>query len=504
MSVGFDATERVNKWLLDAFQRGASDLHIEHVGRSLRVRARVDGALERLDLLIDVNVSAVFARLKVMAELDLNEKRLPQDGRFHAHDFIKENKVKALDVRINVMAGIAGEKAVLRLIDHKKMRFKLEELGFSKQALARYKACLQKPHGLILHVGPTGSGKSTSLYVATESVHGPGLNMVTVEDPVEFTREGVLQTQVQPDIGLTFPVILRALLRQDPDIIMVGEIRDAETAEIALQAACTGHLVFSSMHTNDALGTLGRVRDMGMPAYKLADALQCVVGQRFVRKLCTCKQLLRLPGIEKDPARKLYRKHGCAFCKQTGFAGRSLVMEVLTVDDRLRAAIANEVRSKGLRKIARAAGWRSLFQEGWLKALAGITSPAEVLRVTEGIEIGDGSGAEIAKTVQRLLRSARGKETAAVPKAVRKEVARKPAAPPAPASSTRRPPAQDPKAGRSAAGVPRIAAHKPRPAPAKQRRPPGVKPGPRAPGKPVLRPGRPRPSGNTGRPPAKG
>ncbi len=429
-SPGFDAGERVNKWLLEAFQRNASDIHVEHAGRSLRVRGRIDGTLERLDLLADANVSAVFARLKVMAQLDVNERRLPQDGRFHAYDFIKDVKVKGLDVRLNVTAGIAGEKAVMRLIDHRKMGFKLDELGFSKQGLARYRVCLQRPHGLILHVGPTGSGKSTSLYVATEAINGPGLNMVTVEDPVEFIREGILQAQVNPDIGLTFPVILRALLRQDPDIIMLGEIRDQETAEIALQAASTGHRVLSTLHTNDALGTIGRFKDMGLPGYKVAEALQCVVSQRFVRKLCECRKPLKLPGIDKETI-QLFRSAGCVFCKNTGFQGRSAVMEVLAVDERVRAAIANEARSKILRRLARLTGWKTLFQEAWLKAVAGITSPAEVLRVTQGIQIGDQSTTEIVRLVQRLLRAARG---SVAPKQAKPKQARPAPAKPAPAT----------------------------------------------------------------------
>ncbi len=383
-----EADDKVNEWVLKAYSKGASDVHIEPLSDTLRVRCRVDGELSRVDEISDVNAPAIIARLKIMANLDVNERRVPQDGRIHFRDFCRE--AKGLDLRVNITPCLFGEKAVLRLIDNNKSRFKLEDLGYSKNALERYRECLHRPHGLTLHVGPTGSGKTTSLYAAMAEINSPKRNLVTVEDPIEYTREGICQTQVNRDVGLTFPVVLRALLRQDPDVIMIGEIRDLETADIACEAAMTGHRVLSTLHTNDALGTIARLKDMGVPSFQIATALQVVVSQRFVRRLCNnCKQQDRVQGLEEKLRAKFFRAGGCRECENTGYRGRAAVMEVMSVDERVRQAIGKDERAKVLRRAARNAGMKTIYEDALLKAARGVTSLAEALRVTKGVQVSD-------------------------------------------------------------------------------------------------------------------
>ncbi len=385
-----DAEERINDWVLRAHSRGASDLHVEPLSASLRVRARVDGDLSRVDEIGEVNTAAVLARLKIMARLDVNERRVPQDGRIHFRDFCNSPEAKGLDLRINISPCLFGEKAVLRLIDNRKLKFRLEDLGYAPDALERYRECIHRPHGLTLHVGPTGSGKTTSLYAALAEIDSPRRNLVTVEDPIEYTREGYCQTQVNPDVGLSFPVVLRALLRQDPDVIMIGEIRDLETADIACEAAMTGHRVFSTLHTNDALGTVARLKDMGVPDFQISTALQCVVSQRFVRKLCpNCRQLERVDDLEKKLRAQFYRAGGCRSCDMDGYTGRLAVMEVMSVDARVRQAIGKGERAKVLRRAARDAGMKTIYEDALMKAAKGLTSLAEVLRVTKGVQVSD-------------------------------------------------------------------------------------------------------------------
>jgi type IV pilus assembly protein PilB len=381
----FDAIKKVDDWIFKAYKAGASDVHIEPQAKKLRIRARIDGQLQHLDSVSEEHSSAIATRLKVMAKLNVNERRLPQDGRFNFEHY----QVKNLDLRINTNPVIYGEKIVLRLIDQSKLRFTLEDLGFSPKNLKRYKSCLYKPHGLILHVGPTGSGKTTTLYTAIQEVNNPDKNIHTVEDPVEYTLEGISQSQVNHKIGFIFPVVLRALLRQDPDIIMIGEIRDMETAEIAVEAAMTGHLILSTLHTNDAVSTISRLQEMGVASCFLAYALLCIVSQRFVRKLCSCRKAALpdtkfLQTLPLDPQLRYYSPMGCQHCDRSGYKGRMAIMELLTVNKEMQNAINDEIPRDQLREIACRAGMSTILADGMEKAGGGHTSLEEVLRITGG------------------------------------------------------------------------------------------------------------------------
>ena len=375
----------LNQWIQTAHERGASDIHFEpEKGDKLRVRLRVDGLLSHLET--SGSGRQVLARIKVMAGLDVNERGLPQDGRIAFGD---HGGASYLDMRLSTTPCLGGEKAVLRLIDNRKIGMTLEDLGFSPRMLAAYKPLITSPHGLLLHVGPTGSGKTTSLYAILKTLHRTEVNIQTVEDPVEYDVAGITQTQVDADQGLDFPRILRALLRQDPNIIMVGEIRDAETAEIATEAAMTGHLVLSTLHTNDAVGTVVRLLDMGIAPYCIAYALKAVVSQRFLRKLCTkCRRSVE----PSEQVRQLTRSdrptweaEGCAACFRSGYKGRVPVFEFLPMSPALRHAVYTGASPDQLQAVAAKHGLTSLWQDGLEKVLAGVTSMEEVLRVVKGV-----------------------------------------------------------------------------------------------------------------------
>jgi type IV pilus assembly protein PilB len=375
----------VNALLVEAVRRHASDVHIEPYERTLRVRFRVDGVLCEMMHPPLAFHSAIATRLKVLAQLDIAERRLPQDGRLR---FRSPNGGET-DVRISVLPTAFGEKLVLRVLDRSHLQRDLESLGFEASALHELRSAIARPCGLVLVTGPTGSGKTTTLYAALAELNTPGINICTVEDPIEFPLFGVNQVQARDDIGLTFATALRAFLRQDPDVVMVGEIRDLETADIAVKAALTGHLVLSTLHTGDAPSAMTRLIDMGVAPFLVAASLTLVVAQRLVRLVCTaCTREHALPiaavraaGWDGAPF-ATRQAAGCAACGGTGFRGRAAVYELLPLGEDLRETLATGASVLELRRLARGAGMRTLRQAGLALAASGTTSVEEIVRVT--------------------------------------------------------------------------------------------------------------------------
>ncbi|MCU7373590.1 type II secretion system ATPase GspE [Paucibacter sp. O1-1] len=359
----------LNALLTQAAKDGASDIHIEPYERASSVRFRVDGTLREVVQPNRGLHAALISRLKIMAELDIAEKRLPQDGRISLRI-----GGRAIDVRVSTLPSAHGERAVLRLLDKSESKFTLEGLGMSGDVLSAFQHLVQQPHGIVLVTGPTGSGKTTSLYASLQTVDTSTTNVLTVEDPIEYELGGIGQTQVNTKIDLTFAKALRAILRQDPDVIMIGEIRDYETAQIAIQASLTGHLVLATLHTNDAPSAVTRLMDMGVEPFLLSSSLLGVQAQRLVRKLCgSCKR--QGPDGRWHPV-------GCPACGQTGYKGRTGVYELMVVDDELRALIHQRTSEGELQAAARTKGLRSMREDGERLITAGITSAEEVLRVT--------------------------------------------------------------------------------------------------------------------------
>jgi general secretion pathway protein E len=359
----------LNALLTQAANDGASDIHIEPYERSSAVRFRVDGTLREVVQPNKALHAALISRLKVMAELDIAEKRLPQDGRISLRI-----GGKAIDVRVSTLPSAHGERAVLRLLDKTDAKFSLTSLGMSGGVLGGFQRLIQQPHGIVLVTGPTGSGKTTTLYGALSSIDTATANVLTVEDPVEYELPGIGQTQVNPKIDLTFAKALRAILRQDPDVIMIGEIRDFETAQIAIQASLTGHLVLATLHTNDAPSAVTRLTDMGVEPFLLSSSLLGVLAQRLVRKLC--------PACCRKDGRGLWQPVGCAACSGSGWRGRTGVYELMEADDDVRALIHERASEARLLQAARNAGLRSMREDGERLVADGVTSLEEVLRVT--------------------------------------------------------------------------------------------------------------------------
>ncbi len=375
-SVSEDASviKCVKQIFLEAFEARATDIHVEPYEGELRIRRRIDGVLYETSVPASVRAfqSAILSRIKVMANLDIAERRLPQDGRI---------KVKAgggdLDLRVSVLPTPFGESVTIRLLTSKTF-LDLRHLGFFGQDLEYMESLLQKPHGIALLTGPTGSGKTTTLYAFLSKINKEEQKIITIEDPIEYQIRGITQVQVQPKIGLDFAAGLRSMLRHDPDVMMVGEIRDLETAEIAIRVALTGHLVFSTLHTNDASGAVTRLLDMGLEPYLVASSLECVIAQRLVRQICVhCKEAQG----EMDGG-PVYRGRGCADCNGTGFRGRTVIYEILDVNRSVRDLIVNRVSADRIREKALAQGMKTLRRCGFEKVHAGITTPEEVLRVT--------------------------------------------------------------------------------------------------------------------------
>jgi general secretion pathway protein E len=359
----------LNALLTQAAKDGASDIHIEPYERSSAVRFRVDGTLREVVQPNKALHAALISRLKIMAELDIAEKRLPQDGRISLRI-----GGRAVDVRVSTLPSAHGERAVLRLLDKTESKFSLESLGMGGDTLARFNGLIQQPHGIVLVTGPTGSGKTTTLYASLQRIDTATVNVLTVEDPVEYELPGIGQTQVNPKIDLTFAKALRAILRQDPDVIMIGEIRDYETAQIAIQASLTGHLVLATLHTNDAPSAVTRLTDMGVEPFLLSSSLLGVLAQRLVRKLC--------PHCKRQDANGRWHPVGCAECGMSGYKGRTGVYELMVADESIRALIHNRAAESQLFVAAESAGMRSMREDGERLVAEGVTSPEEVLRVT--------------------------------------------------------------------------------------------------------------------------
>ena len=377
----------VNSVLFQAVRQRASDIHFESFERGLVVRYRIDGVLYPILTPPKHLQSSIIARLKIMAALNIAEKRLPQDGRFAIRTAGKD-----VDLRVSVLPTSHGERVVLRLLEKENRLLNLTEMGFSPERLHTIQQLIRLTHGILLVTGPTGSGKTTTLYAALSEINAPDKNIITVEDPVEYQLLGIGQMQVNPKINLTFAAGLRSILRQDPDVIMIGEIRDRETAEIAIHASLTGHLVFSTLHTNDAASAATRLIDMGIEPFLVASSVVAVLAQRLIRKVChDCKQayqpddeeLIRLGVVPGKTKPTFYRGAGCPACTQTGYRGRTGIHELLVLDDEVRRLIGNKADAAAIRQAAVSRGMVLLKEEAAEKIFAGITTTEEVMRMTQ-------------------------------------------------------------------------------------------------------------------------
>ncbi len=378
----------VNGILIKAIKLGASDIHFEPYERNLRVRYRIDGVLRR-DMSLPIQIkNAMTSRLKIMAKLDIAEKRLPQDGRIK----LRMGKGREMDFRVSSIPTLFGEKVVLRLLDKSALQLDMTKLGFEESSLADLKAAIHRPVGMILVTGPTGSGKTTTLYSALSELNKETENIITAEDPIEYNFMGINQVQMHEEIGLTFASSLRSFLRQDPDIIMVGEIRDFETAQIAVQAALTGHLVLSTVHTNDAPGTINRLIDMGIEPFLISSAVILILAQRLIRKICMdCRepikvhpQLLIDLGIPPDEVKsfQVYKGKGCSICNNTGYKGRVGLYEVMPMKEEIKELVLSRASNSEIKKEAIRLGMKTLRQSGISKIKDGVTTIEEVLRST--------------------------------------------------------------------------------------------------------------------------
>ena len=376
----------VNQIIVEADRQGATDIHIEPQETELRIRYRIDGMLHKVDVPPQLNrlKSAIISRIKVMANLDIAEKRLPMDGRIGIRIAGQD-----IDIRVSTMPAAYGESISLRLLAKSGSFVKMCDLGFNDRDFAVVDKIIHRPNGIFLVTGPTGSGKSTSLYSFLSEVNKMDVRIMTAEDPIEYHMAGINQVQMQADIGMTFARALRAFLRQDPDIIMVGEIRDRETAEIAINASLTGHMVFSTLHTNDAAGAFPRLIDMGVEPFLIASAVAGVMGQRLCRRLCPkCRREVPLDmkyyNLDYPPARNaVFEPSGCDACSRTGYKGRRALFEVLEVDEDIEGAIVRRENATQIRNLSLDKGMKTLREDGWAKVFNGVTSVKEILRVTE-------------------------------------------------------------------------------------------------------------------------
>jgi type IV pilus assembly protein PilB len=376
----------VNLILMQAVREGASDVHIEPERDSLCTRFRVDGVLHEIEGPPKHLQSAVISRVKVLAKMDIAEKRRPQDGRFTIK---MENK--EIDLRVSTIPTHYGENLVMRILDKSSILLKLEDIGFSKEILGKYEELIKRPHGIILVTGPTGSGKTTTLYASLNKINSISKNIITIEDPIEYELEHIRQVQVNPRANVTFANALRSFLRQDPDVMMVGEIRDIETAEIAIQGALTGHLLFSTLHTNDAVSALMRLVDMEVEPFLVASSIIGIAAQRLVRVICPkCKEtfepgeeVLQGLGLKDKKEIKLYRSKGCQACRNTGYKGRLGIFELFILDDEVKEMVMAKASSGEIKKKAVERGMKTLRDDGLEKVLEGKTTLEEVLRVTE-------------------------------------------------------------------------------------------------------------------------
>lgn len=378
----------LNSLIRQAVQLGASDIHIEPLEKNLRIRFRVDGELREMMQIDNNGHSAIVTRIKIIGNMDIAEKRVPQDGRV---EMTVDGRV--IDMRLSVMPTVYGEKIVIRLLDRNATVISKHDLGFSVDNMALLEQIIQNPHGIILVTGPTGSGKTTTLYTILRELNIIGRNIITIEDPVEYRLNGVNQSQVNVKAGYTFASGLRSILRQDPDIIMIGEIRDAETAEIAVRAAITGHLVLSTIHTNDAVSTISRLMDMGIEPYMVSSSMVGVIAQRLVRRICpNCRESYHPSSGEKqtlgikDEETLLYRGRGCAACGNSGYKGRTAIHEILPMREEIKEAIDTSVPMVDIKKLAQTLGMITLRESCRELVLSGVTTMDELLRMTFSID----------------------------------------------------------------------------------------------------------------------
>ncbi|MCC6890682.1 MAG: type II/IV secretion system protein [Hyphomicrobiales bacterium] len=383
----------VNKIISDAVDLRASDIHIEPTANGLIVRYRVDGILRTVETISEQSRAAVISRVKIVAKLDIAERRLPQDGRIKLA--IRGNEI---DFRIATIPTVNGESVVLRILDRSRVKLEFDHLGFNHEQIALLQRFIAHANGIILVTGPTGSGKTTTLYAALRQINRPSVKIFTVEDPIEYQLAGISQVQVQQSIGLDFPACLRSILRQDPDMIMIGEIRDAETARIAVQASLTGHLVFSTLHTNSAAATIMRLIDMGVEHYLLGSTIRGIIGQRLVRRLCpSCARphenasywsdffSARMPWLAERGGGRFLEPAGCAKCHATGFLGRLAISEMMPIDQSIQEAILQRRPAVELASAARQQGMKTIYEDGIIKAWDGLTTVEEVHRVTDDV-----------------------------------------------------------------------------------------------------------------------
>lgn len=383
--------ELVNLIIMRAIKEGASDIHVEPDDQVMRTRFRIDGMLQEVMALPKTFEAAAVSRCKVMAELDIAEKRVPQDGRIKLQ---LENR--EIDLRVSTYPTLRGEKLVMRILDKSRVLFGLEELGFPDDTLKKFSGIITKPNGIILVTGPTGSGKTSTLYASLQRIKDPTINIVTIEDPVEYQLPGINQGQINPKAGFTFAGGLRSILRQDPDVIMVGEIRDYDTAEVAIRAALTGHLVFSTLHTNDSAGAMTRLIDMGIEPFLVASSIIGVNAQRLIRTICSScsEEFVPAPAVIKHSKllyqagkTKVFQGKGCNACNQTGYRGRTTITELLLPNERTKELIVEKAPTSSIKNEAIKQGMRTLRQDGLAKVLRGVTTLEEVIRVSQDDEI---------------------------------------------------------------------------------------------------------------------
>jgi type IV pilus assembly protein PilB len=382
----------VNTVFIDSIKKGASDIHFEPYEKAFRVRYRLDGTLYEMMNLAMKFKNPVISRVKILSSMDIAEKRLPQDGRIKVRVKLENGDKKDVDMRVSSVPTIFGEKVVVRILDRGMLKLDLKELGFEKKSMDVFKRAIQSPWGIILVTGPTGSGKTNTLYSAISNLNSTDTNIMTAEDPVEFYLEGINQVNIHEKIGLRFSTILRNFLRQDPDIMLVGEMRDYDTVDIAIKAALTGHLVFSTIHTNDAASTITRLVNMNVEPFLISDSVRLIVAQRLVRKLCkNCREEHKMTpdslediGFSPEEAMKVkvYKPKGCPSCNNTGYKGRTALFEVLEVTEEIKELILSKAQSQEIKKKAIEQGMLTLRQSGLEKIKKGITSVEEVLRVT--------------------------------------------------------------------------------------------------------------------------
>ena len=377
----------VNDILAEAIRDKASDIHIEPYEHDFKIRYRIDGVLQNINVQAQMRryQAAIISRIKIMSNLNIAEKRLPQDGGFKARIHNRE-----IDFRVSVLPTGHGEAVVLRILDRQSINLSLQQLGMAEEVLDNFESLITRPHGIVLVTGPTGSGKTTTLYAALHTIVSDEIKILTVEDPIEYYLEGINQIQVREKIGLTFSKALRSFLRHDPDVILVGEIRDRETAEVAINASLTGHLVFSTLHTNDSSGANTRLLDMGVEPFLVSSSIEGILAQRLVRKICPhCREGYTpdrgaLPAdFEFKPGTQLFKGRGCRECRHIGYRGRVGIYELLQMNDEIRELVVQRSSAGVIQKTALRSGLRLLREDGWNKVRAGITTPEEVLRVTK-------------------------------------------------------------------------------------------------------------------------